>query len=66
MAGKAAPQNRIQETRLNDRFVLDDFQQPFVPVGVRLDAAAPTMRGFGTTEAKATATSDAPSPEVRA
>lgn len=51
---------------MNDRFVLDDFQQPFVPVGVRHDAAAATMRGFGTTEAKAIPTSDAPPPEVRA
>lgn len=45
---------------------LDDFQQPFVPGAIRLDAAAPTTRGFGTTEAMAIPTSDAPSPEVGA
>ena len=45
---------------------LDDFQQPIVPGGVRLDATAPTTRGFGTTEAMAIPTSDAPSPEAGA
>jgi hypothetical protein len=45
---------------------LDVFQQPIVPGGIRLDAAAPTTRGFGTTEAMATPTLDASSPEVGA
>ena len=43
-----------------------DSQQPLVTAGVRLDAVALTTRGFGTTEAKAAAPSDAPSPEVGA